>query len=128
MTDFSKGWNRSKQPRRQRKYIFNAPYHTRHKFLTAKVAEELSKKQGIKKIPIRKGDKVKILRGQFRGRTGKVSGVSLVDSKIFIEGLERTKIDGSKAPYPVTPSNVSITELNTEDKRRFKRGKNEKSA
>lgn len=129
MAEFSKGWKSSKKPGRQRKYLFNAPHHIRNKFMAAKLSKDLAKKQGIRKAAVRKGDKVKIVRGQFRGKSGRVNRTSIIRTKLFIDGIERTKIDGSKAFYPIHPSNVIITELNLDDKRRLKRAKkNEKQA
>lgn len=126
MTDFSKSWKSSTQVRKQRKYAFNAPYHIRQKFLTAKLSEELAKKHGVKRLGVKKGDKVKIVRGQFRGKNGKVNKVSLLRTKIYLDGVDRTKIEGSKAFYPIHPSNVIIIEIAAEDKRRIKKVKNEK--
>jgi len=129
MAEFSKNWKASKQPRKQRKYAYNAPIHTRQKFMTACVSKELEKKHGIKKISVRKGDKIKVLRGQFRGKTGKVNRIGLSKTRLYADGIERTKTDGSKAFYPVHPSNVIITEMVLDDKRRIKKaGKNEKQA
>jgi len=101
--------------------MFNAPLHAKYRFMAARISKELAKKYGIKRIEVRKGDKIKIMRGQFAKTTGKVNRVSLSATRIYVDGAERTKIDGSKAFYPLHPSNVMITELASEDKRRFKR-------
>ena len=44
--DFSKSWKSSRQPRKQRKYVFNAPLHIRHKLVSANLSKELRKKYG----------------------------------------------------------------------------------
>jgi len=72
---FVSSWIRSKQPRKQRKYRANAPKHIIHKFLGAKLSKELRQKYTKKTIPVRTGDTVKIARGQFKGRSGKVESV-----------------------------------------------------
>ena len=82
------------------------------------LSPELKEKYGTKNIGIRVGDKVKVLRGQFRKRTGRVNKVSLVYEKVYIEGVELVKKEGAKVFYPVTASNLMITDLNLEDKRR----------
>ena len=69
-------------------------------------------------IGIKKGDKVKVLRGQFKGRTGNIDKVDLKKSKAIITGVDATKKDGSRIPYPVTISNLVIVELNLDDKKR----------
>jgi large subunit ribosomal protein L24 len=123
MKEFSKEWISSKKPKKQVKYRANAPLHIKRKFMAAKLSDEAAKKHGIKRIEVRKGDKVRIMRGQFRGKTGKVSRASLIKTKIYVEGIERAKTEGSKAFYPIHPSNVMIIELNTDDKKRLKRVK-----
>jgi len=115
---FSKNWKGSKKPRKQRKYLYNAPLHIRKKFMSGNLTKELRKKYGKRNVPVRKGDKVKIFRGQFRGKIGKINKVDLKKCKIYIEGVEVVKKDGTKVFCPVHPSNVQIQELNLEDKKR----------
>ena len=126
MKKFSKHWKSSKKPKKQRKYGYNAPLHIRNKFASSRLSEELSKKYKMRNVSARKGDKVKIMRGQFRSKTGKINRVDLKKMKIFVDGIEQNKIEGGKSPYPLHPSNVMITELNTDDKKRFKHMKKEK--
>ena len=120
MKKWSKSWKSSKNPKKQRKYIFNAPLHIKHKFLAANLSDELRKKYNKRNIPVRKGDKVKILRGQFKSIIGKIEKVFLKKTKVYVENAQLQKKDGSKAYYPIHPSNLMITELNLEDKERKK--------
>ncbi len=120
MKKWTKSWKSSKKPRKQRKYVFNLPLHIRRVLLSTLLAKELREKYNRRNLPIREGDKVKILRGQFKKKTGKVTKIDLKKARIHIEGIENVKKDGSKAPYPIYPSNVVITELNMDDRRRRK--------
>jgi len=120
MKRWSKSWKSSKKPGKQRKYVYNLPLHIRKTLLSALLLKDLRKKYNKRNMPVRTGDKVKILRGQFKKKTGKVSGIDLKKIKIYIEGIENIKKDGSKVPYPIHPSNVIITELNLDDKKRKK--------
>ena len=115
---FSLSWKASKQPRKQRKYAYNAPLHIKRKMLAANLSELLKDKYKKRNIPVRKGDKVKVMRGQFRGKEGKINRVFLKKTKVYIEGIEIIKKDGTKTPYPIHPSNLMITELNLDDKYR----------
>ncbi len=115
---FSTSWKSSKQPRKQRKYVYNAPLHIKHKLLAAHLSKALREKMKRRSIPVRKGDKVKVSRGQFAGKEGKISKVMLRKSKVYVDGVEMIKKDGTKVFYPLHPSNLIITELNMEDKRR----------
>lgn len=117
---FSNLWKSSKQRRKQRKFRYNAPLHAKHKFLSAHLSKELMKKHGKRNVPVRKGDTVKIIRGQFRNHVGKVEKVLLRKTKIYVEGAEQIKRDGTKSFYPIHPSNIIITALNLEDKKRQK--------
>jgi len=115
---FSSKWIRSKQPRKQRKYRANAGIHIKHKFLGAKLSKEIRGKYAKKTVPVRTGDTVKIARGQFKGKTGKVEEVNIKDSKIYVTGIEVIKKEGTKTRYPIHASNVIITNLNLDDKKR----------
>ena len=115
---WSKTWNASKRPNKQRKYRFTAPLHVQHSFLGAHLSAELRKKYTLRSLALRKGDKVKILRGQYKKKTGKITRVLIKSQKVYIEGVEILKKDGSKAFVPVHPSNLMIMELELTDKYR----------
>lgn len=117
--DFSKYWKASRQPRKQVKYRANAPLHIRHKFVSANLDKELRKKYGKRSFPLRKEDSVKILRGEFKKKTGKVGAVNLKRLRVAIENIQKTKKDGSKVNVWFDPSNLQIKELNLEDKKRL---------
>jgi large subunit ribosomal protein L24 len=118
---FVSKWKGSKQPRKQRKYWHNAPAHIRGDFLNAHLSKELAKKHGIKRMRIRVGDKVKIMRGKFRGRENKVEAVDLKKSKVLVSSIEVSKKDGSKSRPFIHASNLLITELNMDDKKRMEK-------
>ena len=117
---FSTKWVGSKQPRKQRKYRANAPLHILHKMMSANLNKELRKKYGKRSFPVKKGDDVKIMIGEFKGKTGKVDSVDLKKSRIMVEGIFRTKKDGSKVGVYFDASNLQIKELNLEDPKRKK--------
>jgi len=116
--EWSSAWKGSKQPRKQRKYRANAPLHLRRKFLAVHLSKELRLKYSRRAIPVRSGDKVKILIGSHHGRSGKVDRVDNRHSKVYITGIEAIKKDGSKTMPPLQPSNLMIIELNLGDKKR----------
>lgn len=115
---FSSGWKGSTQPRKQRKYRHHAPLHLRQKFMHCHLSAELRKKYSRRNIQLKKGDKVKVLRGQFRRKEGKVERINLKKSQVFLTNLERIKKDGTKLLVPFNPSNLLILELDLEDKKR----------
>ena len=109
---------RVKNPRKQRKRYFNAPAHIRHKLMSAPLSNELAASKGAKTLPVRKGDTVRVKRGDNKGFEGKVSRVDLTEYRIYLEGLTREKVDGTNIFLPVHPSKVEIRNLNLDDKRR----------
>ncbi len=120
---FSKEWNSSVKPNKQRKFRFKAPLHIKGEFLNAHLSKDLKTKHKMRSARLRVGDKVRIMRGQFKKQEGKVEEVNVKNSLIYISKIEHVKRDGTKARHPIQPSNVMIIELNSEDKRRFKERK-----
>jgi|TARA_B100001971_G_C18105720_1_gene491378 large subunit ribosomal protein L24 len=118
---FSTSWVSSKQPRKQRKYRHNAPLHIKSKFLNAHLSKELRERYKRRSIRVIKGDTVKVIRGQFKKTTGKVDRVNTKTTKLYIDKIEVTKREGSKVLVPIEPSNVMITELNLNDKKRLEK-------
>ena len=117
---FSTHWKSSKQPRKQRKYLANAPLHIKMKLMSVNLSKELRKKYKKRSIPLRKKDTVKIMRGKFKGKKGKIMKVALKTQKVEVEGIQIKKQDGSKVNIKLRPSNLQLIELNVEDKKRNK--------
>lgn len=108
----------SGQPRKQRKARIDAPLHVRQKYLHARLEKKLADKYELRSVQIRKGDTVKVLRGDFRGREGKVARVNLKGESIEVDGVTVHKADGSEVARPIHPSNVILTKLELKDKLR----------
>lgn len=115
---FSTKWKASKQPRKQRKYRAKAPLHSRHKLLSTNLNKELRKKYNRRSFPLRKGDTVKVMRGKFKGKSGKITIINPTKMKVAIEGIQNQKKDGTKVNVYFDPSNLQISEMILEDKKR----------
>lgn len=120
MKTWSSHWKGSSKPRKQRKYQYNAPLHIIKKFFSAPLSEDLHKKYKKRNIPVRKGDTVTVVRGQFTGKTGKVEKIFSKQHRVAVEGVYLTKKDGNRTVYRLHPSKIMITELNLTDKKRTK--------
>lgn len=118
--EFSTKWIASKQPRKQRKYGYNAPNHIRRKFMSAALSKDLRTKYGRRSLEVRKQDEVKIMRGKFANKTGKITEVSLKKERIAVENIQITKRDGTKVNVWMHPSNVMIMNITSDDKKRLK--------
>ena len=117
-TPVAKTWKSSTQPRKQRKYRANVPLHARVSLVAVHLAKELRTSLGKRAIPVRKGDKVKICRGQFKGKIGKVERVDLKELLVYVSGAETLRKEGGKSLYPLQPSNLIILEASLDDKQR----------
>ena len=106
----------SSKPSKVRKHLFNAPLHVLSRMARAGLSDELRSKYGVSSIRIRKGDSVRIVRGEYAGIEGKVTKVFTNSSRITIEGVTREKIAGGTVPIGVHASKVVITALNLDDK------------
>jgi len=116
---YSSSWKASKQPRKQRKYRANAPLHVKGKFLHAHLTKTLQKKYETRSVRVVTGDKVKVCRGDAKGKKGEVDRVETKRERIYVRGIDRSKLDGTKAFIPLHPSNIIIEELNTKIRRSF---------
>jgi len=110
----------TKSPRKQRKMLYNMPKHEKHKLMTARLSNELIEKYGVRSMPVRKGDKVVVERGDYVGHEGEIISVNRKAVKICVEGATIEKTDGTEKTYPIHPSNVVITKLDLSDEMRKK--------
>ena len=110
--------NKSVQPRKQRLERYSAPLHKKQKYVHVHLIKDLRQKYGFRNVQVRKGDKVKLLRGQFKNKEDVVEMVDLKKEKVFVKGVELIKKDGTKSAYPLNPSNLMITSLDLSDKKR----------
>lgn len=102
----------------QRKRHFAAPAHDRRRRLGAALSEALRKTLGVRSLSVKKNDTVKIMRGDHKGKTGKVTEVDAEKYKVYIEGVTVKKSDKTDRKVPVHASNVMIIEADTKDSRR----------
>ena len=111
----------TKDPGRQRLRLHNLPLHQRHKQLSAHLSDELLQRYERRALPVRVGDTVRVMRGDSAGTTGKVLAVDHKSFTMHIEGVTVRRARGQEIPRPIHPSNVVITKLNLQDRRRRER-------
>src|SRR3989344_3490634 len=116
---FNKSWKGNKSPKKQRKYIANAPLHIRKSLISVNLSKDLRKKYGTRNVSVRKNDVVKIMRGKYKKKQGKILSVNLKKMNVVVENIQVKKMDGSKVNIALKPSNLQIIELNTDDKKRL---------
>lgn len=106
----------SSKPSKVRKRLFEAPAHIKSKQLSSHLSDGLRSKYKVRSLRVRKGDSVKIMRGEYKGIEGKVTGLDMKTGRIMIEGVTREKVAGGTAPIKIHPSKVMIMSLNLDDK------------
>lgn len=123
---FNKNWNRSVQPRKQRKFLANAPKHIQRKLMSSPLDKKLREKYKRKSLEVVKGDEVKIMRGKYKGKQGKVSICDIKNTRIQIEGITRQKKAGDKIGVWFHPSKTKIIFLNEKDTKRLRKKEGKK--
>ncbi len=111
----------STQPRKERKTLYNLPNHLARRQVASHLSGDLVTRYNKRTITVRKGDTVKIMRGDFAGTSGKVLEVDTRSRKVIIENATVEKADHTKKPRPIDPSNVLVTKLDLTDKFRVKK-------
>lgn len=115
----------SSSRRKSRKAHFTAPSHVRRQIMSAPLSKELRSKYNVKSLPVRKDDEVVVTRGTFKGREGKVVQVYRRRWVIYIERIQREKVNGKLSPHTapcssflgqtvyvgINPSKVSISKI-----------------
>ena len=68
---------------------------------------------------VKVGDKVQVVRGDFKGHEGKVESIDAKRYKVTVEGVTLSKPDGNAVLLPIHPSNLMIIEADLKDERRL---------
>jgi len=109
------------KPTKVRNYqIYRASNQTTNKQISAPLSKDLRKKYSRRSARIVVDANIKIIRGEYKGLTGKVTKISLTSSSIVLEANKKEKSKGEKVDVFIHSSNVIITSLNTSDKWRLK--------
>jgi len=116
----------SSKPRKQRLLFYSMPMHERQKSVASNLSSQLRKSIGKRALPLRKGDRVKVMRGSHKGVEGKVARIDYNSQQVFLEKLVRKKSDGTEKALPLHASNLKIVDLDKSDARRITKGKTEK--
>lgn len=109
----------SSKPRKQRKRQIEAPLHQRKKMLRGHLAPKYLEAGKKRSLTIRKGDQVRIMRGEHKGEEGKVENVNLKNLTITIEGVTQAKADESQSARMIHASNIMIIRPDMSDRRRL---------
>ena len=115
----------SSKPKKQRKWHYTKALHIIQKDFGIHLSPGLRKSLGKRSLETRKGDTVKILRGNksFVGKQGEITAVRRNKRQVLIEGITRKRVDGTEIQVPFRPSNLILISLKEGDKKRIKNTK-----
>lgn len=107
---------KTKKPSKQRKKIALATEKEILKMMKVRLSKKLREKYRTRSVSVRKGDSVKILRGDFAGIEGKIIETDRHNQKVTVEGVTKEKVSGEQRRIPVHVSNVEMTTMDTGDR------------
>ena len=114
----------SKKPNKSRKEMYNMPMHKKAKEVASHLDEKLQKEFKKRSITVRKNDVVKIMRGSFKGKEGKITSVDRGANKLYIEKIVSRKSNGEERQVPIDASKVLLIDIDRTDRKRVsKQGK-----
>ena len=101
----------SSQADKVRKAFFTATKDAKHVAMSAPLSKEMRETYGVKALPIRRGDEVRVVRGKYQDREGAVTAVKLSTMRIEVENVSTEKVTTQQVSVPIHPSNVVITKV-----------------
>jgi large subunit ribosomal protein L24 len=110
--------------------LYQASLFTKSKQVCSHLSKDLQQKYNKSSIRVTEGDTVRVMRGEFKGVSGKITRVSTKKNGVAVEGIKKEKLKGGNLDVFIHASNLLVTDLNTEDKWRQNKleGKNPKPA
>ena len=106
---------KSKQPRKQRKALYNSKNNQRSKLLSTRLADFMVEEYGIRKLPWRVGDQVRVLRGEFKDFEGEVIAI-VKNQRVQVKECVFDKNDGTQFHPSIHVSKLIITKFSDEKK------------
>ena len=97
--------------RAQRKKQLSAPSSIKRRLMSCHLAKSLREEHKLRALPIKRGDEVKILKGKFKGKSGKVVQVYRRRNVIYVDKIQREKQNGQTVFCPIRPSYCVIEKL-----------------
>jgi large subunit ribosomal protein L26e len=112
--------DKTSSARKMRKAHFGATSVDRARRMSCGLSKDLWQQYNVRSMPVRKDDKVKIVRGKFAGRNveGKVLAVYRKKYVIHVERAVVEKSNSSSVQVGIQPSDCVITELKMDKSRK----------
>ncbi|NHV98631.1 MAG: 50S ribosomal protein L24 [Thaumarchaeota archaeon] len=89
--------------------------HLAYKASSVHLSRELRSKYGFRSLPIRAGDRVLIIRGDYKGVEGDVSRVDRARGRVYVSGVYRENARGEQRLIPIPLSSVILVKIEDKD-------------
>ena len=86
--------------------------------MSCPLSKELRSEHNIRSLPVRKGDTIKVMRGFYKGKEGKVKHVNRMRWSIWARDIKHELYNGQTVGVALNASNCMITEIHSEFKDR----------
>ncbi|MCS7138588.1 MAG: 50S ribosomal protein L24 [Crenarchaeota archaeon] len=90
--------------------------HLAYKASSVHLSRELRAKYGFRSLPVRTGDRVLIIRGDYKGMEGDVSKVDRNRGRVYISGVYRENARGEQRLVPIPLNSVILVKIDEKDK------------
>jgi len=108
---------KSKKPKKQRKALYQMKSHQRSKALSTRLADFLREEYGVKRLPLRIGDQVRVCVGEYKDFEGEVIEINRKNQRVKIKEAAFEKSDGTQFHPAIHASNLILTRLKREGKK-----------
>lgn len=90
--------------------------HLAYKASSVHLSRELRAKHGFRSLPVRTGDRIMIIRGDYKGVEGDVNRVDRAKGHVYVSGVYRENARGEQRLVPIPVSSVVLLKIDEKDK------------
>jgi len=90
--------------------------HLAYKASSVHLSRELRAKHGFRSLPVRTGDRIMIVKGDYKGVEGDVNRVDRVKGRVYVSGVYRENARGEQRLVPIPLNSVILVKIDEKDK------------
>lgn len=90
--------------------------HLAYKGSSVHLSRELRAKHGFRSLPVRTGDRIMIVKGDYKGVEGDVNRVDRVRGRVYVSGVYRENARGEQRLVPIPLNSVILVKIDEKDK------------
>lgn len=90
--------------------------HLAYKASSVHLSRGLRAKHGFRSLPVRTGDRIMIVKGDYKGVEGDVNRVDRVKGRVYVSGVYRENARGEQRLVPIPLNSVILIKIDEKDK------------